>query len=81
MPVATVTSKGQVTIPKEIRDRLGVRPGSRIDFVETETGEIVVRVKKASIKALYGFLPYDGPAATVEQMNEAVARSVAAANR
>jgi antitoxin PrlF len=35
-----VTTKGQVTIPKEIRDRLGVRPGSEVDFVERSDGAI-----------------------------------------
>ena len=35
-----VTTKGQVTIPKEIRDRLGIVPGSEVEFVETAGGEI-----------------------------------------
>lgn len=33
-----VTSKGQVTIPKEVRDELGIRPGDEIEFVQTENG-------------------------------------------
>lgn len=33
-----VTKKGQVTIPKEVRDELGIRPGDEIEFVETEEG-------------------------------------------
>jgi AbrB family looped-hinge helix DNA binding protein len=35
-----VTEKGQVTIPKAIRDKLGIVPGSEVDFVEGETGEV-----------------------------------------
>ncbi len=36
-----VTEKGQVTIPKEIRDRLGVGPGSEVDFVERDAGVVL----------------------------------------
>lgn len=35
-----VTSKGQVTIPKHIRDRLGIKPGSEVEFVATEGGTV-----------------------------------------
>lgn len=38
----TVTSKGQVTIPKSIRDRLGIRPGSAIEFELTPDGRVVL---------------------------------------
>jgi len=39
----TVTTKGQVTIPKRFRDHLGIRPGSAVTFQLTEGGEVVVR--------------------------------------
>jgi AbrB family looped-hinge helix DNA binding protein len=39
----TVTSKGQVTIPKPVRDRLGIAPGSKVDFELTEDGNAVLR--------------------------------------
>jgi AbrB family looped-hinge helix DNA binding protein len=39
----TVTSKGQVTIPKPVRERLGIRPGSAVAFEMTEGGEVVLR--------------------------------------
>lgn len=38
----TVTSKGQVTIPKPIRDSLGLEPGSRVEFVREEDGKVVL---------------------------------------
>jgi len=41
-----VTSKGQVTIPKEIRDRLGIGAGSEVDFVATEDGVQLVAVNQ-----------------------------------
>lgn len=40
--VATVTSKGQVTIPKPIRDRLGIVQGSVVDFEMTDDGRVVL---------------------------------------
>ncbi|UVC16709.1 AbrB/MazE/SpoVT family DNA-binding domain-containing protein [Mesorhizobium onobrychidis] len=41
-----VTTKGQVTIPKEIRDRLGIGPGSEVEFLPTEDGVRVVAVNE-----------------------------------
>ena len=38
MPVAKMTTKGQITVPKSVRDRLGLRPGDEADFVEDEAG-------------------------------------------
>lgn len=38
----TVTSKGQVTIPKPVRDRLGIVPGSRVEFGLAEDGRVVL---------------------------------------
>ena len=42
MTTSTLTSKGQVTIPKEIRDRLSLRPGDILDFRFDETGKVVI---------------------------------------
>jgi AbrB family looped-hinge helix DNA binding protein len=39
---ATVTSKGQITIPKRVRDLLGIKPGSLVDFERSEDGRIVL---------------------------------------
>ena len=43
-----VTEKGQVTIPKEIRDRLGIGPGSEVDFVASGNGALLVRVDRGA---------------------------------
>lgn len=40
---SNVTSKGQVTIPKKVRDRLGIEPGSAVAFELTDAGEVVLR--------------------------------------
>lgn len=41
--MSTVTSKGQVTLPKPLRDRLGLKPGSKVDFQINTAGEVVVK--------------------------------------
>jgi AbrB family looped-hinge helix DNA binding protein len=47
----TVTRKGQVTIPKQVRDRLGINPGSKIDFEVAEDGRAFLRrVGKRAVK-------------------------------
>ena len=74
MTTATVTSKGQVTIPAEIRRKLRLHAGSKIDFVENKAGEMVIRSRTGNIRELYGFLKYDGPPLTIEQMDEAIGK-------
>ena len=49
--MVTVTSKGQVTIPKPVRDRLGIHPGSKVDFEVADDGRAFLRkAGKRSIK-------------------------------
>ncbi|WP_299167940.1 AbrB/MazE/SpoVT family DNA-binding domain-containing protein [uncultured Arthrobacter sp.] len=54
MTLAKVTSKGQVTIPLEIRQKLGLEAGSRIDFILTGEGRVVVEPVHSSVKSLEG---------------------------
>lgn len=49
---ATLTKKGQVTIPKEIRDRLGLEAGQEIEFVLDESGDVTVRPKEPPMDRL-----------------------------
>ncbi|OFZ66402.1 MAG: AbrB family transcriptional regulator [Betaproteobacteria bacterium RBG_16_56_24] len=53
---ATLTSKGQTTIPKEIRDELGMKPGDRMTFTLMPDATVVMRVKNKSISDLAGTL-------------------------
>jgi AbrB family looped-hinge helix DNA binding protein len=57
---ATLTSKGQTTIPKEIRDSLGMKPGDRMTFTLMPDATVVIRVKSKSITALAGMLHKKG---------------------
>ena len=56
MEDSTLTSKGQVTVPKRIRDGLGVKPGDRITFTVMPGGVVLMRAKTGSIKDLAGIL-------------------------
>jgi antitoxin PrlF len=58
--VATLTSKGQTTIPKEIRDSLGMKSGDRMTFTLMPDGTVVMRVKSKSIMQLAGVLHKKG---------------------
>lgn len=74
MTSATVTSKGQVTIPKESRDYLKLDAGSKVDFVIDSDGRVKVIPLNVLAKALSGILHRLGAkAATIEEMEEAIA--------
>ena len=57
---ATLTSKGQTTIPKEIRDSLGMKPGDRMTFTLMPDSTVVMRVKSKSVTELAGMLHKKG---------------------
>ena len=42
----TVTIKGQVTIPKSVRELLGLKPGSKVSFVRSDSGEVIIKPEK-----------------------------------
>jgi AbrB family looped-hinge helix DNA binding protein len=67
---ATLTSKGQTTIPKEIRDSLGMKPGDRMTFTLMPDGTVVLRVKSKRIMELAGVLRKKGrKPVSIEQMS------------
>jgi antitoxin PrlF len=73
--IATLTSKGQITLPKEIRDRLRLDAGSLLDFQILEDNTITVRQVQPDARRIRGLLksPHATPL-TVQQMDEAVSR-------
>jgi AbrB family looped-hinge helix DNA binding protein len=79
VPKSTITSKGQITIPKTLRDRFGLEPGVVLEFVEDSRGALVLR-KAAGDDGALGVLRHLAPKrpVSVEEMNEAVRRRVAA---
>ncbi|MGQ0652326.1 MAG: AbrB/MazE/SpoVT family DNA-binding domain-containing protein [Betaproteobacteria bacterium] len=74
MPSATVTSKGQITIPKEVRDALGVDAGDRVEFVETAKGKFEVVAASRDVRELKGMIARPSRPVSVEDMRKAVAR-------
>ena len=72
---ATLTSKGQITLPKEIRDRLGLNAGSTLDFQVLEDNTITARPVEPDARRIRGLLksPHAIPP-TVKQMDEAVSK-------
>jgi AbrB family looped-hinge helix DNA binding protein len=74
MSIATVTTKGQITIPKEIRDYLKLETGSKVEFVIDESGNVKIVPLNVPLKALSGVLHRPGmKTATIEEMEAAIA--------
>lgn len=74
----TMTSKGQLTIPKDVRERLNLAPGTKF-FVTERDGEVVARPKNKKLADLAGMMgrPPNGESLTVDEMREAVAEAIA----
>jgi antitoxin PrlF len=79
MPGSTMTSKGQVTIPKEVRDALRIVAGDRVSFIVREDGVVELRPETVDLHDLYGMLKRRGKRVSVEAMNEHVAESASEA--
>ena len=75
MPTATLTSKGQLTLPKKVREALGLKPGDQVDFVLGAEGEVRLRPGTYDVRELRGLLRRAGRrAVSVEEMQQAIAR-------
>jgi AbrB family looped-hinge helix DNA binding protein len=79
MASATVTAKGQVTIPASVRAALGLDAGSRVEFIETGDGQFAIVPVTASVEALKGLLRKPSNPVSVEDMNAAIAEQGAKA--
>jgi antitoxin PrlF len=79
MTTATVTSKGQITIPVSVRTALGIEAGSRVEFVQTGTNEFSLISATQSVKQLKGILSKPQKPVSIEDMNTAIAIQGAAA--
>ena len=78
MALATITSKGQTTIPREIRERFNLQPGDKILFLINEAGRIEIQ-PMVDIVALKGLLKRPGAkSVSVEEMAEGPRKAAAA---
>ncbi|MEO8094714.1 MAG: AbrB/MazE/SpoVT family DNA-binding domain-containing protein [Pseudolysinimonas sp.] len=80
MSIATVTTKGQVTIPQDVRIALGIEPGARVEFFDTGRGSWEFIAHTGSINDLRGMFAHDGPPITLEEMDDAIAEGAAEGN-
>ena len=71
MVESSISKKGQTTLPKPVRDTLGVQAGDRIRYVITDSEVRILPVRP--IQRLFGILRYEGPRIHVEQMEQAIA--------
>jgi AbrB family looped-hinge helix DNA binding protein len=75
MAVATLTSKGQITIPSRVRDALGLETGDRVEFVEQGNGQYAIVAATRSVQELKGrFQGKRSKQVSIEEMNAAIAR-------
>lgn len=73
MSTATLTSKGQITIPARVRAALGVEAGDRVEFVEVEPGHFELVAATQSVTALKGMVRKPAKPVTIKAMNVAIA--------
>ena len=76
MATATITSKGQLTIPKDIRDQLGLAPGDKVELVPNGDRAILRKRRQVPIRELFGVLPKDAVPAASEAIDEAIGAQV-----
>jgi antitoxin PrlF len=86
MPAATVTSKGQITIPIEVRKKLGLKSGDKIDFFATADGDYLFQPRTGSIMEMKGILKrlgfvQEGRTVSIEEMDQAVSDYAAKLDR
>ena len=77
---SAITSKGQATIPKAVREHLRLKPGDRVKFFIHRDGSVVL-LPKLPPAALRGFVKHHGRPVTLEEMDEAVAEGAAGKKR
>jgi len=74
---ATITSKGQITIPQAIRDELGLKPGQKLDFKLTADRKLEVEVaEEVTLDTLMNILPPSKIRLSIEEMDEAIKKAV-----
>jgi len=73
MSTATVTSKGQITIPMKVRTDMGLSAGDRVEFVRMDDGRYAVVPASHLVKALKGIVPHPDRPVSLEEMQAAIA--------
>jgi len=75
MSTATLTTKGQITIPKDVREHLGLNTGDRLNFLVRDDGTVIVKAMTHDVRALSGMLRRAGQRpVSVSQMDDGIAQ-------
>ena len=72
MSTATLTTKGQITIPAAVRASLGLETGSRIEFINVDNGQYLMMAATSPVQALKGLLRKPSSVISIEKMNEII---------
>jgi len=73
MAAATLTSKGQITIPASVRASLGLKAGTRVEFVEIRKGRYEMIPASLPVQSLKGIVRNPGYPVSIEEMNQVIA--------
>lgn len=79
MTTATITTKGQITIPAEVRRALKVDTGDRVEFIEIEPGRYEFLAATQSVTELKGMFGKAKKVVSIDEMNSAIAQAGACA--
>ena len=71
MPSATMTTKGQITVPVAVRAKLGLEPGTRVNFIEQDGGYLMT-ARTVRVVDLGGALPKPARPVSLEEMERAI---------
>jgi len=78
MSEARMTSKGQITVPKDVRLKLNLKPGDRVLFIVEDDGAVRMRAANKDISSLIGILPPPKRRATLDEIDESIQRAAVA---
>ena len=81
MTTATLTSKGQITIPADVRRLLNVQTGDRVEFVQIEPGRFELVATTQSVRELKGLFGKAARTVTIDEMNRVIAEHGAGAEK
>jgi antitoxin PrlF len=79
MTTATLTSKGQITIPADVRRALNVQTGDRVEFVQVQPGRFELVAATRSVRELKGMFGKPQRTVSIEEMNRTIAEQAAKA--
>jgi antitoxin PrlF len=75
MATSTLTSKGQITIPREVRERLHLKTGSRVDFIVEPSGQVVLKPLNGNFRSIRGIVRSRHKRhVSIKEMNETIAQ-------